>query len=65
MWSRNPCADYGDKNCRTETITGTAKSNWVYGEKGDSNKYKLDCMRCIQGSKGRNNYDEIFGLYWI
>ena len=46
-----PCADYGDKNCRTETITGTAKSKWVYGEKGDSNKYKLDCMRCIQGSK--------------
>ena len=54
-----PCAQYKEKDCYTETITGTAKSNWIYGRKGDkpdtATDYKTKCMTCIQGSQKQSS----------
>ena len=46
-----PCYIYKDKDCMRETITESARDNWVYGEKGDNIPEKQACMKCIQGSK--------------
>ena len=46
-----PCYQYKDKDCMRETITQSAKDNWIYGNKGDNRPEKQACMKCIQGSK--------------
>jgi hypothetical protein len=46
-----PCYIYKDKDCMRETITESARDNWIYGDKGDNISEKQACMKCIQGSK--------------
>jgi len=37
-------------SCIDAMANGDARDKWVYGDKGNDNPYKTNCMKCVQGS---------------